>query len=88
MNGIFILALDVTPFLPPDQFRGHVDQLTAYVKSARPVPGMDRVFIPGEPDREEEARRTREGIPFSDEAWNRVEAVLQELGVSAQLPPA
>ncbi len=81
MNGIFLLALDVTPFLPPDQFRARVDQLTAYVKTARPAHETGRVFIPGEPDREEEARRAREGIPFSDEAWILLEAVLRELGV-------
>ena len=42
MNGMFILALDVAWFLPPDQLRAQVDQLTAYIKSARPLPGAPR----------------------------------------------
>jgi len=81
LNGMFILALNVGWFVPPDQFRQHVDQLTAYVKSARPAPGGGPVLIPGEPDREEEARRKREGIPFSDQAWAKVATVLRELDI-------
>jgi LDH2 family malate/lactate/ureidoglycolate dehydrogenase len=84
MNGIFILALNVAWFVPVEQFREQVDQLTAYVKSARPWPGGSPVCIPGEPDREEAVRRAREGIPFSEQAWAKVEAVLRELGLSEE----
>ncbi len=86
LNGMFILALNVAWFVPVDQFREQVDQLTAYVKSARPLPGGTAVLIPGEPDREEAARRAREGIIFSDQAWSKVAAVLRDLGLPAPLP--
>jgi uncharacterized oxidoreductase len=86
MNGIFILALNVAWFVPLDQFREQVDQLTAYIKSARPLPGGGPVLIPGEPDREEAERRMREGIPFSEQAWAKVAGVLQELGLDSEIP--
>ncbi|MBI4839833.1 MAG: Ldh family oxidoreductase [candidate division NC10 bacterium] len=86
MNGMFILALDVAWFLPPAEFRAQVDRLTAYVKSARPLPGGEPVHIPGEGSREEAARRAREGIAFSDQAWAKVAGVLKELGLTAELP--
>jgi uncharacterized oxidoreductase len=86
MNGMFILALNVAWFVPLDQFRKQVDQLTAYIKSARPLPGGGPVLIPGEPDREEAERRMREGIPFSEQAWAKVAGVLQELGLDSEIP--
>ncbi|OGB96471.1 MAG: hypothetical protein A3G35_01830 [candidate division NC10 bacterium RIFCSPLOWO2_12_FULL_66_18] len=85
MNGMFILAMDVAWFLPADQFRAQVDQLTAYVKSAKPVPEGGPVHIPGERAREEAARRARDGITFPEQAWTKVAGVLKELGVSAEL---
>jgi uncharacterized oxidoreductase len=85
-NGMFILALDVGSFLPSEEFRSKVDQLTAHVKSARPLPGRPPVHIPGEGSRAEAARRARDGIPFSDEAWAKVAGVLRDLGLAADLP--
>ncbi len=82
MNGIFILAADVSWFQPMDQFRAQVDQLTAYVKTSRPIPGIGPVHIPGENSRAEEARRRQEGIFLSEQNWAKVKSVLDELGVS------
>lgn len=84
MNGMFILALDPAWFLPPEEFRSKVDQLTAYVKSARPLPGGEPVHIPGERSRQEEERRRREGVVLSDQAWAEVAAVLTDLGLTAE----
>jgi uncharacterized oxidoreductase len=86
MNGMFLLALDVAWFLPPGEFRAQVDRLTAYVKSARPLPGGGQVHIPGERSRAEAARHTREGIAFTEQAWATVAEVLTNLGLAAELP--
>jgi uncharacterized oxidoreductase len=85
MNGLFLLALDPAAFLPPDQFRAQVDQLTAYVKSARPAPGLDPVHIPGEHSHEEAARREQEGILLNDKTCAALLAVLGDLGLPADL---
>ncbi|HSD51897.1 MAG TPA: Ldh family oxidoreductase [Candidatus Methylomirabilis sp.] len=81
MNGIFVLAADVSWFVPFDQFRAQVDQLTAYMKTSRPMPGLGPVHIPGEKSRAEEARRRQEGIFLSEQNWERVKSVLDKLGV-------
>ncbi len=86
MNGMFILALDVAWFLPPDQFRAQVDQLTAHVKTARPLPGGEPVHIPGERSRAESTRRTHEGISLNDQTCAQLVGVLTELGLPADLP--
>lgn len=86
MNGMFILALDVAWFLPLDEFRSKVDQLTTYVKGSSPVPGGPGVHIPGEGSRAGAERRAREGIAFPEQAWAKVAGVLKELGLSGNLP--
>jgi uncharacterized oxidoreductase len=85
-SGLFVLALDVTRFLPLDQFRAQVDQLTAYVKSARPTPGGGPIYIPGERSRQEAARRSREGIALDEQTWTRVVGVLEQLGLAGEIP--
>ena len=86
LNGVFILALDVAWFVPLEQFRSQVDQLTAYVKTSRPMPGVGPVHIPGEKSREEAERRRRQGIILNQETWQRLAGVLQDLGLPAEVP--
>jgi uncharacterized oxidoreductase len=85
MNGIFILAADVSWFVPLDEFRSQVDQLTAYVKTSRPMPGVGPVHIPGEDSRADETRRRREGIVLNEENWAKLAGVLRDLGLSAEV---
>jgi uncharacterized oxidoreductase len=86
MNGLFVLTLNPAWFLPPEQFRAQVDQLTAYMKTARPMPGVGPVHIPGERSSEHTARREREGIPLNEKACAALIEVLRSLGLPAELP--
>jgi uncharacterized oxidoreductase len=88
MNGIFILALDPARFVPLDQFRSQVDQLTAYMKTSRPMPGVGPVHVPGEKSREETERRRRQGLVLNQETWQRLAGVLQDLGLPPEIPTA
>lgn len=85
LNGIFILALDVTPFVAPEEFRRRVDSLTAHVKTSRPAPGGDGVRIPGERGHEEIERRRRAGVPLPDSTWAKLEAVFTDLGMEGAM---
>jgi uncharacterized oxidoreductase len=85
MNGLFLVALDPSRFLPLDAFRTHVDQLTAYVKTSRPMPGVGPVHIPGERSSEEAARRALAGITLDATTCEKLAAVLRELGVPDDL---
>ncbi len=84
MNGLFLLALSVAPFIPIEEFRRQVDQLVSYVKSARPQPGGPPVMVPGEPDRLEAARRSRDGIPLNRRTVEALQSLCATLGVSAR----
>ncbi len=86
MNGLFVLAVDPSWFLPLDTFRTHVDELTAYVKTSRPVAGVGPVHIPGERSRDEAARGQQTGITLDETSCARIASVLRDLGLPDDLP--
>jgi hydroxycarboxylate dehydrogenase B len=86
LNGLFVLAMDVAWFKPPEQFRQEVDRLTTYVKTAKSQPGGEPVHIPGERSRAEAARRVQEGIRLDEKTYTVLAEVLTNLGLPVELP--
>ncbi|MDE3235372.1 MAG: Ldh family oxidoreductase [Bacteroidota bacterium] len=74
--GHFFGAMRVDAFRPVDEFKQHMDNWITRFRNAKPAEGHDRVLIPGDPEREMESVRMKEGIPIV----NSVVADLQELG--------
>jgi LDH2 family malate/lactate/ureidoglycolate dehydrogenase len=74
--GHFFGAMRVDAFRPAKEFKQHMDNWIGRFRTAKPAPEHERVLIPGDPEREMEVLRRKEGIPL-------VEGVvkdLQELG--------
>jgi LDH2 family malate/lactate/ureidoglycolate dehydrogenase len=86
MNGMFVLALDPAWFVPADTFRAQVDELTAYVKTSRPMPDIGPVHIPGERSRAQAASRERDGIPLDKKTCGALGEVLRDLALPEELP--
>ena len=74
--GHFFGAMRVDAFRPADEFKQHMDNWITRFRNAKPAEGHDRVLIPGDPEREMESVRMKEGIPIV----NSVVTDLQELG--------
>ena len=70
--GHFFGAMRVDAFRPADEFKQHMDNWISRFRKAKPAPGHEKVLIPGDPEREMQELRIREGIPV-------VEAVLDDL---------
>lgn len=81
LNGVFLLVIQVERFLPLEAFTRQVAELAAWVKSARPAPGVPEVLVPGEPEARTERARRAAGIPVEEETWRQIEAIAAELGV-------
>jgi L-2-hydroxycarboxylate dehydrogenase (NAD+) len=62
--GHFFGAMRIDAFRPAADFKRHMDHWIGRFRSATPAPGFERVLIPGDPEREMEARRLVEGIPL------------------------
>lgn len=70
--GHFFGAMRIDAFIDPDEFKTQIDDWIDTFRSARPQPGTDGVLIPGDPEREAEAQRAKDGIPL-------IEPVIEEL---------
>ena len=74
--GHFFGAMRVDAFRPADEFKQHMDNWIQLFRKAKPAAGFDKVLIPGDPEREMEFIRTKEGIPMV----NSVVADLKKVG--------
>lgn len=63
------LAIDVSRFMPVEEFTARMEKLVSVVKSAEPAPGYDEVMVAGDPEWRTEAERRKSGIPIPDRNW-------------------
>ena len=79
--GHFLGAMRVDAFRPADEFKRDMDNWIRRFRSARPVPGHERVLIPGDPEREMETERFSDGIPLLPPVVEDLKALAVKLGV-------
>jgi len=65
-TGHFFGAMRIDAFQTATEFKTQMDHWIKTFKSAQPIEGQEKIIIPGEPEREWEAIRMREGIPVLD----------------------
>ena len=80
-NNFWILAIDISSFMPPEDFARDMDEMIAYNKSSAPADGADGIIMPGELDYAAMDKRLSEGIPVDDEIWQQIQDVAAELSV-------
>ena len=51
-------------FIDKDEFKEQIDEWIRVFRRSKPAPGTDGPLIPGDPEREAEAVRNKEGIPL------------------------
>ena len=83
-NGVFFQVINIADFLPVDEFIATTQELIAWVKSSRPMPGVSEVLIPGEPEYRASVERRKTGIPVPDSVWEEITQRAQELGVDLE----
>lgn len=65
--GHFMIALDITRFMPMAEFNGRMEQLVLDLKSVPLAPGFDEVFYPGEIEARNEAENSRNGLVLAED---------------------
>ena len=79
-KGAGFVVLDVSRFLPRDEFARRVDGLIADVHASALAPGTERIYVPGELEAERRAQRLRDGIPLSRGLVDELDHVAGQLG--------
>jgi L-2-hydroxycarboxylate dehydrogenase (NAD+) len=62
--GHFFGAMQIDGFIDKDEFKKQIDDWIHVFRNTKPAPGTNGPLIPGDPEREAEAIRSKEGIPL------------------------
>lgn len=80
--GHFFGAMRVDAFRTEEEFRSHMDRWIRRFRSSKTIDGHSSVVIPGDPERESEEQRRREGIPLLPSVIQDLRGVGDKFGVS------
>ncbi|MFT4155032.1 Ldh family oxidoreductase [Parafilimonas sp.] len=73
--GHFFGAMRIDAFRTADEFKQHIDNWLRRFRNAKPAEGHEKVLVPGDPEREIEAIRMKDGIPVVESVVNDLNAV-------------
>ncbi len=79
--GHFFGALRIDAFIDPDEFKRQIDDFVRTLRKTRPAPGTTGPLIPGDPEREAEAIRRREGIPLVAAVVDELRDISRQTGI-------
>jgi LDH2 family malate/lactate/ureidoglycolate dehydrogenase len=82
--GHFFGAMRVDAFRPADEFKNHMDNWINRFRSAKTVEGQEKLIIPGDPEREYEAIRVKEGIPLNPKVYEDLLELGKKMGVKLE----
>jgi LDH2 family malate/lactate/ureidoglycolate dehydrogenase len=75
------IAIDVTRFLPADEFHARMEDLVGMMKSSAPAKGYEEILVAGEPEWRAEEQHKREGITLSPATWRDLSSIAQRHGI-------
>ena len=80
-TGHFLVVLDISRFLPLDEFKADIDHHVRELRASRLMPGHDRIRIPGEGRTKRIEERSRLGVPLSTALVARLDDLAARLGI-------
>ena len=82
--GHFFGAMRIDAFRPAEEFKSHMDNWISRFHEAKPVDENQKVLVPGDPEREMEAVRMKEGIPVVESVLEDLKKVGERFGISLE----
>lgn len=80
--GHFFGAMRVDAFRPAEEFKENMDNWISRFRSSKVTLGQEKVLIPGDPERELEAERRKNGIPLVKVVEEDLRALGEKFGVA------
>ena len=81
-SGFLCLAIKIESFIDVDVYKREIQTLIDWVKSSPTMPGVERIYYPGEIEHETLKKRVAEGIFIEESTWDRLVEIGNELGVT------
>ena len=84
-TGHFFGAMRIDAFQEKDAFLSQMDKWIETFKGATPAKGREKVYIPGEPEREKRERILKEGISVIEPIQKEMSEIAVDLGLEFEL---
>src|SRR5215475_8739222 len=81
-TGHAIVAIAVDGFAPAAVFKRQVDAAVRAMRAAQRLPGVERIWLPGEQSHLKRQDRTKNGIPMPKSLRDSLDAAARELGIA------
>ena len=80
-NCVFMMVIDPAHFGGASHFANEVEQLAQFVRDCPRAEGVERIMLPGDPERAMRDRRCSEGISLDQGNWQKLVELAEQLGV-------
>jgi len=81
-TGQAIAAINIAAFGDVAVFKASVDSLVRDFRNSQRIPGVERIYVPGERSQETRENRTRDGIPLAPALLRGLDQVADDLGIA------
>jgi LDH2 family malate/lactate/ureidoglycolate dehydrogenase len=81
-TGQAVMAIDLAAFGDVADFKARVDSLVRDLRSGERMPGVERIWLPGEQSHERRAANTREGIALPSALLKQLDGFAAEIGMA------
>jgi L-2-hydroxycarboxylate dehydrogenase (NAD+) len=81
-TGQSIMALRADAFYPIEVFKRNVDMAVRTVRESQRLPGVERVWLPGEQSHNRRIERLKRGIPIPPTLQASLDELASELDIS------
>jgi LDH2 family malate/lactate/ureidoglycolate dehydrogenase len=80
-TGHAVAAIAIDTFMPPVQFKRAVDHLIRDLRNSKRLPGVERIFLPGEQSHAKFLDRRVRGVPVAKALRESLDAVAREYNI-------
>jgi L-2-hydroxycarboxylate dehydrogenase (NAD+) len=80
-TGQAIMAIDPAAFGDPAEFRRRVDKVARDMRASERMPGVDRIWLPGEQSHAKRVANERDGVPIVPALAASLDKLAKELGI-------
>lgn len=81
-TGQAIVAIAIEAFSPVDAFKRSVDEAVRTMRGAQRLPGVERIWLPGEQSHVRRQDRAAHGIPMPPSLRQSLDALAKDLGIA------
>jgi L-2-hydroxycarboxylate dehydrogenase (NAD+) len=80
-TGQAIVAIDPDAFGDIDEFKARVDKLIRELRASERMPGVERIWLPGEQSHAKRMTNQREGVPLTASLLTQLDTLARDLGI-------